>query len=115
MRQSKFRKLLIENCKAIFDRFFSEDGQRIIKGKDEEQILKFKEAFFNNVKFIGELSNRLLIVDQIIFSIFDQLLNSEAANDDTVESAINLIEKVGPQFDQKLEAIRQKMNATPKG
>lgn len=93
----------------MFDEFFSEKSKEIMKSKDDdEKLLKLRNNLFNNVKFIGELFRRNLLVEPIIVCIFEQLLNSADVNNDTVEGAINLIEKVGSSLDAKLNLIKQK-------
>jgi hypothetical protein len=41
---------------------------------DEEEMLKFKERLFGNIKFVGELNRRNLLSENILISVFDMLL-----------------------------------------
>jgi hypothetical protein len=69
--------------------------------------LKFKERLFGNIQFVGELNRRNLLSENILISVFVMLLAIGGAyedfiNDDTVEAATLLINKVGYLIDDKL-------------
>jgi hypothetical protein len=69
--------------------------------------LKFKERLFGNIQFVGELNRRNLLSENILISVFVMLLSINGAyadfiNDDTVEAATLLINKVGYLIDDKL-------------
>ena len=49
IRNSLFRKLLLQNCRNSFDQFFTEDTQKLLQSKDEENILKFKTRLLGNI------------------------------------------------------------------
>lgn len=73
--------------------------------------MRFKHRLFGNIKFVGELNRRNLLQESIIFSVFDMLLAIETSeqqsfvNDDTVEGACVLMNKVGHIIDEKLRKI----------
>ena len=66
---------------------------------------------FGNIKFVGELFRRGLLQESIILSVFDMLMAIESReqlqfiNDNTVEGAVVLMEKIGHLLDTKLEII----------
>jgi hypothetical protein len=66
MKQSKFRKLLIDNCHSYFEKFFS--------AQESTESNIFKTRLMNNIRFIGELYRRKLLHEPIIFSVFEMLL-----------------------------------------
>lgn len=70
------------------------------KESDEETRLKLKERLFGNIDFIGELYRQHLLTDRIIFQIFYSLLGLDDQNptEDTVEAALNLVNKVGSEL-----------------
>jgi hypothetical protein len=78
-------------------------------------MLKFKSRLFGNINFVGELFRRGLLVESIILSVFDMLMVVESnatqldfVNDNTVEGAVVLMEKIGPMVDAKLASILAK-------
>jgi MIF4G domain len=77
MKNCQFRKLLLKNCKASFDQFFTEETKKLLESKDEENLLKFKARLFGNIKFVGELFRRGILQESIILSVFDMLLAVE--------------------------------------
>ena len=75
-------------------------------------MLKFKSRLFGNINFVGELFRRGLLSESIVLSVFDMLLVVDSSetqldfvNDNTVEGAVILMEKIGSQLDNKLAAI----------
>lgn len=88
MKQSLFRKLLIDDCHSSFDQFFSDEAKKIMETKDNDKIFKFKLRLMNNTRFIGELFKRKLLFESIILDVFELLLgissDKECVNDDTV-------------------------------
>lgn len=73
--------------------------------------MRFQTRLFGNINFVGELNRRQLIQESIILSVFDTLLAIESpeqvqfVNDQTVEGATILINKIGQLIDQKLNSI----------
>jgi len=67
------------------------------KEQDEETRLKHRERLFGNIDFIGELYRQHLLHDRIIFQIFGSLLglHEQVPTEDTVEAALNLVNKIG--------------------
>lgn len=72
---------------------------------------------FNNIRFVGELFRRKILFESTILLVFELLLgissDKESINDDTIEGAIKLMEKVGHIVDEKLSTImKRKATAT---
>jgi hypothetical protein len=113
IKNSQFRKLLLKNCKASFDQFFTEETKKLLESKDEENLFKFTMKLFGNIKFVGELFRRGLLQESIILSVFDMLMAIESkeqlqfVNDNTIEGAVVLIEKIGHMLDAKLQNIEK--------
>lgn len=61
LKNSNFRKTLLDNCKSSFDHFFSEEIKEQRKTMDEESHMKFKHRLLGNIKFVGELNRRNLL------------------------------------------------------
>jgi len=61
---------------------------------------------FGNIQFVGELNRRNLLQENIIISVFEMLLGMEGSaqylNDDTVEGATVLMNKIGNIIDSKI-------------
>lgn len=109
----EFRKILLQFCKENFLALIN--PQNTVDSNDEEALLKHKLRLFGNMKFVGELYTQFLIIDKIILNIFESLLGMNTAsasgtNDDTIEGAILLINKVGIKFEEKIK--KQKTNDT---
>lgn len=105
-KHSEFRRTLLEYCKQSFDTFF--DTAKLLEKKDLEEEIKFKTRLFGNIKFVGELNKRGLLAESIMISIFDMLLVTEGnqrleqVNDDTIEGACELMNKIGYIIDDKI-------------
>lgn len=108
LKNSDFRKALIEHCKTSFDYFFNENVREEKKKMDIEEGIKFRTKLFGNIKFVGELNRRNLIQENIIITIFDMLLavhtvdNLHMVDDDTVEGAVVLMNQIGHLLDDKV-------------
>lgn len=107
LSKCEFRKILLQFCKENFLALIN--PKETIDTSDEEAILKHKLRLFGNMKFVGELYTQFLIIDKIILNIFESLLGMNSAagtNDDTIEGAILLINKVGIKFEEKIKKQR---------
>lgn len=103
--KSVFRRSLLSNCRSSFDKLFMSEAEFSSLG-DEEQ-LKLKDRLMNNVKFIAYLFKHNLVSEQIISRIFESMLVKPEGEGEvsarTVEAAIVLITKIGPDLDKQLE------------
>ena len=73
------------------------------------------------MNFVGELNRRGLLIETIIFSVFDLLISIdeqesqlEFVNDFTVEGATVLMNKAGPLLDRCLKSVEEIMPSTDK-
>lgn len=68
MKQSAFRKDLIQECKSVFDEFFKVPvfDDKMDKEDREEAVFKFRKRLFGNVKFIGELFLKRMLGRKIV-------------------------------------------------
>ena len=118
-KKSEFRQQLLKHCRSSFDQFFTQEAKEIISHNDHEAILKFQQKLFNNINFVGELNRRTLIQESIILSVFEMLLSVDIeeqlqfVNDETVEGAVILINKIGHLIDAKRDQI-ESMKGTDK-
>ena len=111
LKNSAFRKKLLEVCKECFEQFFSEE-ERLRAESDFEKMLKFQDKLFGNIDFVGELYRRLLLPQETLLLIFRELLGLEGerkVDDLNVEGGINLMNKVGKMLEDKMEKQKQKM------
>ena len=80
---------------------------------DKEEVFKFRTRLFGNILFVGELFKRDLLAETIVLSVFDMLLattnkdQEKLVNDDTVEGACTLMNKIGHIIDEKLIKIEK--------
>lgn len=111
LKNSTFRKTLLAECKEIFDQFFLQDKAKR-QAMDAEANYKYQKRLFGNVKFVGELNRRNLLQESIIISVFNSLLGADGqsqrqfVNDDTVEGATVLMNKIGYLIDEKINKIQ---------
>ena len=91
-----------------------------MEGTDTDALFKFKTTLFGNIGFVGELNRRGLLQESIILSVFDTLLGVETKgevgfiNDNTIEGATVLMNKIGILLDNKLKQIEASMENTEK-
>lgn len=111
LKNSTFRKTLLAECKSSFDQFFLQDKEKRA-AMDTEALYKYQKRLFGNVKFVGELNRRNLLQESIIISVFNSLLGvndvngqRESVNDDTIEGATVLMNKIGYLIDDKIAKI----------
>ncbi|CDW87535.1 eukaryotic translation initiation factor 4g-like [Stylonychia lemnae] len=113
-KYSNFRKTLLEECKTSFEQFFSVDQDQR-KQMNQDQLYKFQKKLMGNVRFVGELNRRQLLQDSIIISVLNSLIGAETeaqrkfVNDDTLEGAITLMNKIGNLIDDKLTKMTQEI------
>lgn len=112
-----FRRSLLKYCKDSFNQFFTEETKLLFLSKDEENKFKFTTRLFGNIKFVGELFRRKLVLESIILQVFDMLLGIFTKgdrlafiNDNTVEGAVVLMEKIGHMIDDKLCLLESQKN-----
>jgi hypothetical protein len=77
--------------------------------------MKLKHKLLGNIDFVGELYKEQLLSDSIINSIFECLLgygesgeNYQDFNDNTIEAALKLINKIGCTMEGKVEGVSEK-------
>lgn len=111
LKCSKFRNKLLENCRESFQKlinqpdFSSEKRENETEEDRQDREFKMKHKLLGNIDFVGELYKETLITDPIINSVFECLMgygengNSLTFNDNTVEAALNLVNKNWSHFD----------------
>lgn len=86
---------------------------------DEDQKLKFKHRLLGNIKFVGELNRRNLLQEFIVIQVLNMLLGIEydghqtKINDDTVEGATVLMNKIGSLLDDKINKLIASKESKP--
>lgn len=71
---------------------------------EKEKAVLFKLRLYGNIEFVGELYIRKILREKTLVSVFTQLLGLDddifnGANDQTVEGAINLMQKCGYAYE----------------
>jgi CRISPR/Cas system CSM-associated protein Csm3 (group 7 of RAMP superfamily) len=106
MRYSVFRTKILAECRNTFENFFDTE-MRKIETSNDEKTANFVEKLFGNMEFVGELFRRKILPVSTLLMIFGSLLaitnetNKIGIDDLTVEAAINLMNKVGPRFEEE--------------
>lgn len=100
-------------CKTCFEKFF--DKEEVKKHNETlERALNFKDRLYGNLNFVGELYRRKILPEQILVTVFNSLLGKsdinqdETVNDLHVEGAINLMNKVGYNYEANVKASSKK-------
>lgn len=97
-----FRRALVNECQASFERNLQDQGVAATKDltaeERYEEEVKFKTQMLGNMRFIGELLVRRLLASKMLLPILGELLGqgSEAA----IESLVALVTVVAPHFEQ---------------
>lgn len=100
-----FRDLLINRCQNMFERSTSVKNDFI----DQEDLFKAKENVLGCMNFIGELYNRDLLTDKIIYTCF-YMLNNKLPHKYmyTVDSLCSLFLITGDKFLNKCPDLANK-------
>jgi len=97
-----FRKALVAECQATFERHLQPADPSIFLGlTDEESFevhMKLKTRRLGNMRFIGDLLVRRLLAPKLLPQIVQVLLNGD---EDALESLIALVMVVAPEFEGK--------------
>lgn len=105
MKLSKFRVCLFNVSREYFDKFFNKEEIEKI-GNDTEKQLVFKTKLYGNLDFIGELYRRKMLSDAVLISVISSLLGTTdlnmEINDQNIEGATKLMNKVGESFQERM-------------
>ena len=110
MKNSVFRKSLFNVCKTCFEKFFDHE-ERSKQISNPETVVLFKTKLFGNIDFVGELYRRKLLPHTTMISVFESLLgisDVEKIDDLVIEGAINLMNKVGQNFEEQTKTNGKK-------
>ena len=106
MKNSLFRKQLFTVCKICFEKFFDTEEREKSKA-NLEATLKFQQKLFGNIEFVGELYRRKILPQSTLISVFESLLGMSAVNelldDFIMEGAVNLMNKIGDNFESNIK------------
>jgi len=74
--------------------------------------MAFEGKLFGNIEFVGELYRRKILPESTLISVFESLLGisetNEVADDLVIEGAVNLMNKVGMNFQQNVDSAKDK-------
>lgn len=97
-----FRKVLVSECQATFERNLQPVDSALFDGLSEEECfeveMKLKTRRLGNMRFIGELLVHRLLAQKLCTGIIFQLLDGDEA---ALESLIALLTVIAPCFEQK--------------
>jgi len=72
----------------------------------------FEGKLFGNIEFVGELYRRKILPESTLISVFESLLGisdmNDTADDLVIEGAVNLMNKVGVNFQQNVDSAKDK-------
>lgn len=96
----------MNTCKECFEKFLDSDERKANLESKEKAIL-FQLKLYGNLDFVGELYIRKILPESVIISVFKSLLGiselSQTTDDLSVEGAINLMNKVGQNFETRMQ------------
>jgi len=123
-----FRRLLLNECQASFERNLAPPSELELVEPEERTLLEFryKTRMLGNIRFVGALLIRKMLACKVLFTIIEELLSNTTP--ETLESLAVLLTVVGPTFDnpewayykplaasfQQLKAISEKASCSPR-
>jgi len=96
-----FRKILVGACQRTFENNLKVAVPVNAEMSYEEQYeaqVKFKTRMLGNLRFVGELLVRKLLVGKILLAVAEELLSM--GDGASIEAAVTLLETAGPSFDR---------------
>ena len=104
-------------CKICFEKFFDNEEREKSKA-NLEATLKFQQKLFGNIEFVGELYRRKILPQSTLISVFESLLGMSEVNDKIddfiMEGAVNLMNKVGENFENNVKNVKKNQEETKK-
>ena len=115
----QFRRLLLNKCQHEF-----EQESQLNEVTDDEERSKIKRRMLGNIKFIGELYLKRMLMDKIMFFCIVNLVSTDPPDDEDIEALCNLITTIGgtlenssqkakPQLDACFAKLKQMREAKP--
>lgn len=95
-----FKKLLLNECQASFERHLQPPKELQTMDDPEERILaevRYKTHMLGNIRFVGALLARKMLASKVLLAIMDELLTEPSP--EALESAAALLTVVGPTID----------------
>jgi len=107
-----FRKILVGACQQTFEINLRASpppsGDLSYEDQYEAQV-KFKTRMLGNLRFVGELLVRKLLVGKILLAVAEELLS--IGDGASIEAAVTLLEVAGPSFDRDSWAFVSRLRA----
>jgi len=107
-----FRKILVGACQRTFEMNLRASppptGSLSYEDQYEAQV-KFKTRMLGNLRFVGELLVRKLLVGKILLAVAEELLS--IGDGASIEAAVTLLEVAGPSFDRDSWAFVSRLRA----
>lgn len=115
----QFRRLLLNKCQHEF-----EQESQLSEITNEEERGKVKRRMLGNIKFIGELYLKRMLMDKIMFFCIINLVSTDPPDEEDIEALCNLITTIGatlenssqkakPQLDACFAALKQMKESKP--
>lgn len=104
-KESKLKKEIVIECKAMFEEFSSEMKIDQVPEADREEFeYKYKKQLYGNLKFIAELYKKRLVSKAVCLYVLAYLLGKVhmAANEFTIEGACTFLSKVGEKLERQV-------------
>jgi translation initiation factor 4G len=101
---TSFKKKLLNECQKEFEKGSGQDENKVFDSEEDktEYLIKVKQRRWGNIRFIGELYCRGLIVVKIVYVCFGYLLpNPEEPDEEAVEALCKLFHTIGAQLWKK--------------
>jgi len=115
----QFRRLLLNKCQHEF-----EQESTLSEVEDDIERGKIKRRMLGNIKFIGELYLKRMLMDKIMFFCIANLVTPDPPDEEDIEALCNLIQTIGaalenssakakPQLDSCFAQLKRIKEAKP--
>eukprot|EP00656_Telonema_subtile_P019165 TRINITY_DN2043_c0_g1_i17.p1 TRINITY_DN2043_c0_g1~~TRINITY_DN2043_c0_g1_i17.p1 ORF type:complete len:547 (-),score=116.98 TRINITY_DN2043_c0_g1_i17:274-1914(-) len=102
-----FRRLLLNKCQKEFEK-----EQELAEVEDENERGKMKRRMLGNIKFIGELYLKKMLMDKIMFVCMHNLAMAAEPDEEDLEALCNLLTTIGYILETQSPKAKQPLDTT---
>jgi len=109
---ANFKKILLSCCQASFEKHLTPPAGLDTLESEERAVarLRYKLRMLGNIRFVGALLVRRMLVSKVMLSIIEELMQDPTS--EALESLAALLDVVGPTFDVPEFPYHVTLNAT---
>eukprot|EP00656_Telonema_subtile_P019169 TRINITY_DN2043_c0_g1_i7.p1 TRINITY_DN2043_c0_g1~~TRINITY_DN2043_c0_g1_i7.p1 ORF type:complete len:669 (-),score=129.73 TRINITY_DN2043_c0_g1_i7:286-2292(-) len=102
-----FRRLLLNKCQKEFEK-----EQELAHVESEDERGKMKRRMLGNIKFIGELYLKKMLMDKIMFVCMHNLAMAADPDEEDIEALCNLLTTIGYILETQSPKAKQPLDTT---